>query len=350
MKVLKLLSVFFVTLFSCHNVGNAQPYFDKDGKPNIIRRNYLSTQYGLSETQIDKYEAALYEKTQASVVHFNKEQSREDWRRGHIKLCQKFKEDVKNIMTEEQYAKWLSDTGNGGDQLRRYRENLNISSDEQLKSMLNAINICKKELAELSKKPIPTKEKTLLQRQAMDKRNASLVELFGSDVANELIYYIDLEDKAAFVRTYFPNFSYGLSYDVGRNYLEFTYAVRRADESCAERKDIMAERHKAHEKLISDMKNTLSPDKFAQWHNYHFRYHDLNIKTAYRMSDEQYEVYMEILNDRAIDRLAIAKSNISGDIKTHKLDSIDNVTYNRLSNEITSHCADMWRKDNCSSR
>ena len=327
--------------------ASSQPYFDKDGTSSTVRRSYLSSQYGLSKTQIDAYEAALFDKTQKSIVHFNKEQPREEWRTGHIALCKKFKEDVRGIMTEVQYAKWLYDTKNGGDQIRRYRENLNIETDDRLNKMLTAINTCKKRLSELAKQEMPTREKTPLQRQAVDKRNAQLVELFGAERASELIYYIDLEDKAAFVRTYFPNFSYGLSYVVGKNYLVFTYSVRKADESNADRKTVIAERHSAHEKLLADMKSTLTSDKYAQWHAYHFRYHDHNIKTAYRMTDAQYDIYMDILNDRAIERLAVGKSNISGDRKVHKLDSIDLVAYDRMANEISDHCAEMWRKDNC---
>ncbi len=61
-----LLSAVFATAVICS--ASSQPYFDKDGISSTVRRSYLSSQYGLSKTQIDAYETALFDKTQKSIA------------------------------------------------------------------------------------------------------------------------------------------------------------------------------------------------------------------------------------------------------------------------------------------
>ena len=211
--------------------------------------------------------------------------------------------------------------------------------------MLQIIEDGKKELRAIAQQKIPEKDKKILQRETLNKRDKALKALVGETKGGELIRYIDLEDKAAFVRTYFPQFSYNLSYIVGQNYLDFTYATRNAEWSDKDPKTIAAEKHTAHMKLLADMKASLTSEQYAQWHEYHFRYHDNYIRYTHDMTAEQYEIYKDAMNRRAVDRLAVVKMGVTGDDKAMKLDSIDRITYNTLSEKISVQCADMWIKN-----
>ena len=51
------------------------------------------------------------------------------------------------------------------------------------------------------------------------------------------------------------------------------------------------------------------------------------------------------MNSRAIGRLAVVKTGATGDAKAMKLDSVDRITYNALSEKISTQCADMWIKN-----
>lgn len=338
------IKTIFAGLFLCIATAiQAQPYFDRDGIYNPERRAYLTAAYNLTSEQLAQYDAALAEKAAQSHVFFDTPHPRKEWIAGHIDLCKQFQNKVKTFFSPDQYAKWAADNRNS-DQIRRYRENLNLS-DMSLTQMLQIIEDGKKELHGIAQQKIPEKDKKALQRETLDKRNKALKALVGEMKGEELIRYIDLEDKAAFVRTYFPQFSYNLSYVVGQNYLDFTYATRAAEWSDKDAKTITAEKHTAHMKLLADMKASLTSEQYAQWHEYHFRYHDNYIRYTHDMTPQQYEIYKDVMNSRAIGRLAVVKTGATGDAKAMKLDSVDRITYDALSEKISTQCADMWIKN-----
>lgn len=299
--------------------------------------------YNLTADQLNQYNNALKEKYTESITFFDVARPREEWIAGHINFCKKFQGNVQTFFTTEQYELWRKDNRNS-DQIRRYRENLALT-DAQLDQLLQTIEESKKALRGVAKQKISEKERTAAQRKILDNRNTRLVEIVGSQKSAELILAIDLEDKAAFVRTYFPQFSYNLSYKIGLGYLNFTYAVRRAEESGKSPKEIETDKHSAHESLFSEMKQSLSPTEYAEWYEYHLKYHDNQIQYNHDMTPQQYEVFKSILNQRAIDRLAVVKAGYVGEERINQLDSIDARTVDRLSKEISVNCAQMWKKN-----
>lgn len=339
-KYIKVLCWAILALMFTANSLQAQPYFDRDGISNAQRRSYLIDQYGLNSKQLILYDALLVNKTKKSLALFDQVQPRDVRIAGHVRLCNKFRDDVQRILTPDQFAKWAADNSRG-DQARRYRENLHLT-DQSLSQLLSIIGNCKQSLAKIAKQVIAEKEKKSMQNAALKERNQALTALLGQNAAKELIDYVDWEDKASFVRSYFPQFSYNLSYVLGRHYLDFTNTVRAVEASGENAKQQSEKKHVAHETLLAAMKKSLTLEQYAIWQQQHFGYHDEYVRKMCQMTPEQYTHYKKIMNRRAMDRLKLVRSGVKGDAKRTKLETIDKAVFDQLSTSISLACAQMW--------
>lgn len=294
------------------------------------------TKYGLSPSQCSKYDEALCKEYNA-LSELNKEYITQNDRAIKKKtITDRWLSDVAKIFVDDlSYNIWLRDNSKSN-QIRRYREYLFITDDSILDSLKSIISNATQSIQRSNRRPISTPERTLLHKEIITARNLLLSNLFGESRSRELIQYLDLEDKAAFVRGHFTNSSWKESYDIGSVYLKFTYACRNVDwgEPCENKAEI---KHNAYLKFLEEISSLLDEEQYAYWHNNHFKYHEDWLRNDAQMSPSQMELFKDIMNRRTAKRYIVSKSSLSPKEKDMRFQEIDNETFSIISRDISSH-------------
>ena len=336
---MKKVIVFFIAL-AWGLVANAQPFFEKDVFSNPERELYLETRYAMSHDQIVAYSTAVDQMHVTLLELYTRHFTTAEWKMEYKSVCDAFLSAVDDIMTPEQYNQWSIDN-RGQQTIRRYRENLQLD-DEKLNQLLQIIDSSKKALRGLVQERVTYLERSSRQKDIYSKRNDDLFSLLGEDAGKKLAKALDEEDKASFVRGHMPEFTRRQSYDMGRLYMNFTYSVFEADWSDWSPAIKKEKKHAAYLDFLSKMKSYLTPEEYDIWSNRHFSYHDNRICHDMNMTEKQFEVYKDIMNNRAVERFMIAKRGVKGEAKQAVFDQIDVRIKAEISERISPDAAEMW--------
>lgn len=101
-------------------------------------------------------------------------------------------------------------------------------------------------------------------------------------------------------------------------------------------------KHAAYLDFLSKMKSYLTPEEYDIWSNRHFSYHDDRVCHDLNMTEKQFELYKDIMNNRAIERFMIAKRGVKGEAKQAVFDQIDVRIKTEISERISPYAAEMW--------
>ena|GEM_PF-2854794 len=67
------------------------------------------------------------------------------------------------------------------------------------------------------------------------------------------------------------------------------------------------------------MKSYLTPEEYDIWSNRHFSHHNNRVCHNLNMTEKQFEVYKDIMNNRALERFMIAKRGVKGELDMKKV-------------------------------
>lgn len=318
----------------------AQPLFEKDVYDNVTRDRYLKMRYGLTEYQISAYDQAV-QALHISYLQLDKQPlTKEQWKEGDSNIKRVFELSVKGILGKDEYDRWICDNCHSNT-IRRYRENLNLS-DDQFKSLMIALKECEQAMSAISKQRLSNKERSSRQREALHERRQALVALLGESGAEDLIYAIDLEGKASFVRNCMPELSREQSYEMGRFFLDFTNTRFKSDNYTNSQEQRVKEQHDAYVLLLSQIENYLSREELEIWNQRYYSYHDTRLCHDMNMSETQFDLFKNIMNNRAVSRLAVARKGFKGEAKEEKFRVIDLQTKQQIEELISEEAAKIW--------
>jgi len=300
-------TVALTTILSTAAVAQQQPQSGPALQAAIAqeRRAELASKYGLSQAQIDQVEE-LQRQSEVKYDQINKLQipSKDRGEKvGEVKRA--FQAQVKEVMTPEQYDRWMAD-------------------QQQQKE---AVDKLRKERADKLKQ---IESSTISESQKIDQRKVveaefqtAVVNLVGPAKGAEII------NRQNAIGNWYINNNKGL--DLTRSeadVLAFLAADKDQKVAAVEAQNLSnPEERRALESIKNDyntkVRQALGDQKFAVWSRNNANQMDYNLKNKYGMNPEQIRQYKAIVSEHQVAKMKLAQATMSPEEKAVKRDSIE---------------------------
>jgi len=281
------------------------------------RQAELASKYGLSQTQIAQFEELLRQ-CNAKYAEINNSQisaKERGAKAGEAKRT--FRAQVKDVMSPEQYGRWLADQQQQDAALAKLKK-------DRLA-----------QLKQIEASNIPESQK-IDQRKALEASfQASINNLFGQAQGADII-----DQRAATGKWYINN----------NKGLVLTRSEADALASLAKDKDTkmtavkiqnltQPEERRAIESIKNDynakVRQALGDQKYTVWSRNNANQLDRTLSKSYGMNPDQIAKYKAIINDQQVAKLQLAQATMSPDEKAAKRDELDK-QYNAKLQQVLS--------------
>lgn len=336
-KILLML----VVLLSAFESALAQPYLDKDKLSSIVRNQYLQQQFSFSQEQIENYDDAL----KAMIVEidklYNAPATKLELTKQEKIIYGNFKSRVKHFLSTSQYVKW--DKFNPTNEIRQYREYLGLDNNgiQKLQNIISSYKASVKSIY-TSHKIYTDIERIEIKANAYKKRNADLCLLIGNTNALEFNTYYDIYRQAQIMHKGWPSLSFN---DIKKlAVLRLAFEKKRNAILCSNLSENQIKKNvtAVKKEYYNSVKKSFSPEVYANFIKESDSRADFITKRNYKMSNTQLIKYKDVMNDRAVARFTIKKSNLSKAEKDRRNNEINIQTRTKLSTFLSPEQVDVW--------
>ncbi len=170
-----------------------------------------------------------------------------------------------------------------------------------------------------------------------------MIKIIGSQQEiDEFVHAYDLDRQARIIHRDWPFLSFKRAQQLAGIFLEHADAKEEIllseDPLDVKRKKLSVE----NKKYNKDIQNLLGSEEYVKFVEADEIRSDFLLKRSYRMTNSQLAKYKEILNRRAVERLAVKKSKLSQSEKQERYLSIDLDIKSKMAAALRPEQVDVW--------
>lgn len=333
--------VVLIVLLSVFEGVLAHPYMDKDKLSSVVRSQYLQQQFSFSQKQIERYDDAL----KAMAVEFDKlyntPAAKVELEKQEKIIYGNFKSRVKQFLSTSQFVKW--DKSNPTNEIRQYREYLGLDNNgiQKLQNIIASYKASVKSIY-ASHKIYTDIERIEIKANAYAKRNSDLSLLIGDTNVLEFNNHYDVYRQAKIMHKGWPSLSFN---DIKKlAVLRLAFEKKRNAILCSNMSENQIKKNvnAVKKEYYNSVKESFSPEVYANFIKESDSRADFITKRNYKMSNAQLAKYKEVMNDRAVARFTVKKSNLSKAEKNQQNNEINIQTRTKLSKFLSPEQVDVW--------